>query len=100
MATSEYKTFLEAPKSYYTINLATKNGMAAANKYISDNNLGNNAYAFAFGPTMKSAKILYGVYSSVKEAREAMKTLDSNVLATKPYIDNISKHQALYAKYN
>lgn len=100
MSTSEYKTFLEAPRNYYTINIATKNGMAAASKYISDNNLGDNAYAFEFGPNMKSSKILYGVYSSIKEARDAMKLLDSKVLASKPYVDNISKHQALYAKYN
>ncbi len=63
MATSEYKTFLDAPKNYYTINIATKNGMAAASKYIRDNNLGDNAYSFEFGPSMRSAKILYGVYS-------------------------------------
>ncbi len=100
MATSEYKTFLDAPKGYYTINIATKNGMAAASKYIKDNNLGDDAYAFEFGPSMKSAKILYGVYSSVKEAKAAMKSLSSSVLDNKPYIDNISKHQALFAKYN
>ncbi len=100
MATSEYKTFLDAPKNYYTINIATKNGMAAASKYIKDNNLGDNAYSFEFGPNMRSAKILYGVYSSIEEAKVAMKSLSSVVLANKPYIDNIRKHQALYAKYN
>lgn len=100
MSTEEYKSFLEAPKGYYTINIATKNGMAAASKYIKENSLGDDAYAFEFGPSMKSAKILYGVYSSVKEAKAAMRELSSSVLANKPYIDNISKHQALYAKYN
>lgn len=100
MVTSEYKTFLDAPKSYFTINIATKNGMSAASRYIKENNLGDDAYAFEFGPSMKSAKILYGVYSSVNEAKAAMKLLDSSVLANKPYIDNISKHQALFAKYN
>lgn len=100
MATSDYKSFLEAPKGYFTINLATKNGMSAASKYIQDNKLGDSAYAFEFGPSMKSAKVLYGVYPSVKEAQAAMKTLSSEILANKPYIDNISKHQALYSKYN
>lgn len=100
MVTSEYKTFLDAPKSYYTINIATKNGMSAASRYIKENSLGDDAYAFEFGPNMKSAKILYGVYSSVKEAKAAMKSLSSSVLENKPYIDNISKHQNLYAKYN
>jgi adhesin transport system outer membrane protein len=49
---------------------------------------------------MNSAKILYGVYSSIKDAKRAMKSLGTQVLASRPYIDNISKHQALYAKYN
>ena len=100
MATSGYRTFLDAPKNYYTINIATKNGMSAASKYIRDNNLGDNAYSFEFGPSMRSAKILYGVYSSVEEAKVAMRSLSSVVLANKPYIDNIRKHQALYSKYN
>ncbi len=100
MVTSEYKSFLEAPKGYFTINIGTKKGMAAASRYIQENNLGDDAYAFEFGPNMKSAKVLYGVYSSVGEAKSAMRTLNQSVLSGKPYIDNISKHQALYSKYN
>jgi adhesin transport system outer membrane protein len=100
MATSEYKSFLEAPKNFFTINIATKNGMIEASNFIKENNLGDNAYAFEFGPSMKSAKVLYGVYSSVKEAKEALKSLSPSILSGKPYVDNISKHQALYAKYN
>ncbi len=100
MASSEYKSFLEAPKNYFTINLATKNGMNEAVQFIKDNNLDENAYAFEFGKNVKSTKILYGVYSSVKEAKDALRGLSSSVLALKPYVDNISKHQALYAKYN
>lgn len=100
MMESEPKSFLDAPKSYFTINIATKNGLVAASEYIKNNNLGEEAYAFEFGPQMKSAKVLYGVYSSVNEAKAAMKNLSDAVLENKPYIDNISKHQALYSKYN
>ena len=49
---------------------------------------------------MKGAKVLYGVYNSVREAKNAMRNLNSTVLSNKPYVDNISKHQKLYAKYN
>lgn len=97
---SEYKSFLDAPKNYYTINLATRNGMNEASKYIKENDLGKEAFAFGFGPQMKSAKVLYGVYSSVREAKEAMKNLSQKILDGQPYIDNIRKHQALYSKYN
>lgn len=100
MGASDMKSFLDAPKSYFTINVATKRGLSNANKYIEENNLGNSAYAFSFGPKMKSAKVLYGVFSSVKEAKKVLKTFTPGVLASKPYIDNIRKHQALYSKYN
>lgn len=97
---SDLQSFLNAPKSYFTINVATKRGLINANKFIADYSLSDAGYAFGFGPNMKSAKVLYGVFSSVKEAKEAMKTLNRDVLAGKPYIDNISKHQSLYSKYN
>ena len=49
---------------------------------------------------MKSAKVIYGIFKSVKEANIAMESLPASVKANKPYIDNILKHQKLYAKYN
>ncbi len=101
VSSSNYKSFLDAPKNYFTINLATfKTGMGAANSYIRENNLEDNAFAFQFGANNRNTKVLYGVYSSAKEARAAIETLGNEVLAGKPYVDNINKHQALYAKYN
>ena len=49
---------------------------------------------------MKNSKVLYGVYSTLTEAKNELKNLSKEVLSNKPYIDNISKHQALYSKYN
>ncbi len=96
----KYSSFLDAPRYYFTINLATKDGIREANRFIRDNNLGNEAFAFEFGPRMESAKVLYGVYRSVEEAKASMRYLSKEVLAGRPYIDNISKHQELYSKYN
>jgi outer membrane protein, adhesin transport system len=98
---SEYSSFLDAPSSYYTINITTTEGVDAAKNYISSNNLDkSNSYVYPFGPEMKSAKVIYGTFKSVKEANEAISKLPSSVIANKPYIDNISKHQKLYSKYN
>ena len=94
-------SFLDAPASYYTINITTTNGVEEANSYVSSNSLESaNSYVYPFGPEMKSAKVIYGIFKSVKEANEAIKNLPSSVIANKPYIDNIAKHQKLYAKYN
>ena len=93
------KSFLDASSSAYTINVATTNGIDAAKKYVMENNL-EKASTYSFGPEMKSAKVIYGVYDSVDEAKAAMSKLPSSVLANKPYVDTVLKHQKLYAKYN
>ena len=98
---SEYSTFLDAPESYYTINITTTEGLDAAKNYVSNNSLDkNSSYTYPFGPEMKSAKVIYGIFKSVKDANIAIESLPASVKANKPYIDNIAKHQKLYAKYN
>jgi len=98
---SEYKSFLEAPEGYYTINITTTEGLDSAKKFVNMNSLNSNdSYVYPFGPEMKSAKIIYGIFKSVKEASLALENLPASVKANKPYIDNISKHQKLYSKYN
>ena len=94
-------SFLEAPADYYTINITTTNGIDAAKNYVSSNNMdSSSSYVYPFGPEMKSAKVIYGTFKSVKDAQEAMNKLPSSVIANKPYIDNVSKHQKLYDKYH
>lgn len=98
---SEYKSFLEAPEGYYTINITTTEGLDSAKKFVNMNSLNSNdSYVYPFGPEMKSAKVIYGIFKSVKEASLALENLPASVKANKPYIDNISKHQKLYSKYN
>ncbi|CAM3867245.1 TolC family protein [Arcobacter cloacae] len=98
---SEYKSFLEAPEGYYTINITTTEGLDSAKRFVNMNSLNSNdSYVYPFGPEMKSAKVIYGIFESVKEASLALENLPASVKANKPYIDNISKHQKLYSKYN
>lgn len=96
-----YASFLDAPKSYYTLNVTTTKGLNAANEFVSGNGLDKmNSFTYEFGPNMQSAKVIYGIFESVKDAKAAMNSLPASVLSHKPYIDNISKHQKLYAKYH
>lgn len=96
-----YTSFLDAPKSYYTLNVTTTKGLNAANEFVSGNGLDKmNSFTYEFGPNMQSAKVIYGIFESVKDAKAAMNSLPASVLSHKPYIDNISKHQKLYAKYH
>ena len=59
-----------------------------------------NSFTYEFGTNMQSANVIYGICESVKDAQAAMNSLPASVLSHKPYIDNISKHQKLYAKYH
>ncbi len=93
--------FLDKPSSYYTVNLATKKSLDSADSFIKENKLYDfKAYAYEFGENEKSTKIIYGVFESVKEAKKAIESLPKKIKSTKPYVDNVSKHQKLYKKYH
>ncbi|WP_121627126.1 TolC family protein [Poseidonibacter antarcticus] len=94
-------SFLDASPRKYTINIATTNGLLKANEFVARKGLDSSqAYTYEFGPGMKSAKVIYGVFDSVKEAKAAIANFSEDLKAGKPYIDNISKHQKLYKKYH
>ena len=97
----EYLSFLDASPKAYTVNITTTKGLLKANEFVSSKGLDSaQAYTYAFGPGMKSAKVIYGTFNSVKEAKAAIANFSEEIKARKPYIDNISKHQKLYKKYH
>lgn len=96
-----YNSLLDAPSEYYTINITTTNGIQAARDYLSSNNFDiSDVYLYEFGPEKKNTKIIYGIFTSVDEAKEALNKLPESIIKNKPYIDNIKKHQKLFLKYN
>jgi adhesin transport system outer membrane protein len=97
----EYSSFLDASGKSYTVNITTTKGLAKANEFVASKGLDSTqAYTYEFGPGMKSAKVIYGIFDSVKEAKAAIANFPKDIKAGKPYIDNISKHQKLYKKYH
>lgn len=96
-----FESFQNAPDSYFTLNITTTEGLNAANNFVSSNGLDReNSYTFSFGPDMQSAKVLYGIFKSVKDANLALDSLPASVKANRPFVDNISKHKKLYNKYH
>ena len=97
----EYASFLDASPKTYTVNITTTKGLSKANEFVAEKGLDSTqAYTYEFGPGMKSAKVIYGIFDSVKEAKAAIANFSKELKAGKPYIDNISKHQKLYKKYH
>ncbi|MGA1940517.1 TolC family protein [Arcobacter sp. YIC-310] len=98
---SSISELLNSSEKTYTINITTTKGLNAAKNYVQSNGLDSSkAYTYEFGPSMKSAKVIYGIFDSVKEAKAALSSLPKSVLKGNPYIDNVSKHQKLYKKYH
>ncbi len=100
VSNSDEPAFLSEEPSYFTINVTTTKGLSKANGFVKKSGLEGNAYTYEFGPGMKNAKVIYGVYKTSKEARAAIKSLPRSVRAGKPYVDNLAKHQKLYRKYH
>ncbi len=98
---SNISKMLNASKDKYTLNLGTTKGIEKANEFISLNSLDNqNSFAYSFGSNKENAKVIYGIFDSIKDAKNAIKNLPTDVLKNQPYVDNISKHQNLYRKYH
>ena len=92
---------LDASKDKYTLNLGTTKGLEEANEFVSLNNLDKqNSFTYSFGSNKENAKVVYGIFDSIKDAKNAMNNLPTDVLKNQPYVDNISKHQNLYKKYH
>ena len=96
-----YNFLLEAPIDYYTINIATLNKNEDIKNYLNKNDFDiSGVYNYSFGVNRENIKIIYGVFKSIDEAKDAMNKLPKSIIEKKPYIDNIKKHQKLFLKYN
>ena len=93
------KSFLSTPRGYYTLNLTTENSIKKSKHFLKKYNLLDEGYAFRYGKNLEKTKILYGIYSTYKEAKNSLNNLDINLKNRHhPYIDNIIKHQNIYNK--
>lgn len=96
-----FTSFQEAPSGYYTVNITTTEGIEAANNFVKNNGMDKDVtYTYPFGPEMASAKVIYGIFKTVKDANIAIDNLPASVKSNKPYVDSVAKHQKLYDKYH
>ncbi|MGB5867524.1 MAG: TolC family protein [Arcobacteraceae bacterium] len=93
-------SFLNAPKEYYTINLATLFNSKDATKF--ENRYGEKIelFVFKFGADKTYYKAMSGVFESEQQALEAISKLPSRLKRNKPRVERISIKQNLYYKYN
>ncbi|NQY93264.1 MAG: TolC family protein [Campylobacteraceae bacterium] len=100
-SSSKIQEFLNTQPKYYTLNITTENGLNEADYVLRKYKMLDAGYTFEYGKGEGKAKVLYGTYSSYKEAKEALNNLNIAVVKRhSPYIDSVNKHQKLYKKYN
>lgn len=93
--------FLNASATKYTVNLATFTAEERANKFITSNNLQENAFAFKFGEPSQFFKVMYGIYDTYAEATEAINAINKQIIGkNQPRVEPIEIKQLLYKKYN
>lgn len=94
------KRFLDAPKEYYTLNLATLPFEENTITFKEKNRSYIEIFTFPFGYDKVYYKAMGGIYKSYDEAQEALSNLPEQLLKNNPRIEQISIKQQLYKKYN
>jgi len=94
--------FLSAdPSIYYTTNMAVFMNEDNAKRFVQRNNIKNNTFTVAFVKNGKTYyKVMYGLYSNKKDAKEAIKNLPKNLSRNKPTIEGVARKQVLYKTGN
>ncbi len=95
------KEFKDLQTKKYTISILTldskKNTDLIKNRY----SLNEDVVTYKLmNDGKKYYKVLYGVYETRKDAQKAIEGLHPKLQNNQPFVDRISKHQKLYAKYN
>jgi len=92
--------FLNAPKEYYTLNLATLYTQESGQDFYLKNSDAIDIFVFKFGQESTMYKAMGGIYSTYEEAQEVLEKLPNNLQKNKPRIEKIGIKQKLYFKYN
>lgn len=93
--------FFNRDSRFFTITLVTflKKDMLPET-FFSMYNLGNNVLAYPIGTVNNYYRVLYGLYNSSEEAKEAIRELPYLLRKNLPYISRIKTNQKKFESYN
>lgn len=93
--------FSNRDSNFYTITLITflKEEMNVE-KFLSIHNLRHDVLAYSIGSVNNYYRVIYGLYDSSKEAKEALKDLSFELRKNVPYISRIKTNQKKFESYN
>ncbi|PLY09810.1 MAG: hypothetical protein C0625_01025 [Arcobacter sp.] len=93
--------FFNENSSLYTITLITflKNEMSPE-KFFNMHNLTKNVLAYPIGSVNSYYRVIYGLYESSEDARNAIENLDPELRKNIPYVSRVSTNQKKFESYN
>lgn len=95
------KEFFNRNSRFFTITLITflKKEMLPE-EFFSMYNLSNTVLAYPIGTVNNYYRVIYGLYNSSEEAKEAINNLPYNLRKNLPYISRIKTNQKKFESYN
>ncbi len=92
--------FFNRNSNKYTITLTTfLKDTIDVDKYFSIYGLVENSLAFPIGTKNSYYRVIYGVFDSAKEAKDAMSDLDENLRKNLPYVSKIRTNQKKFESH-
>ncbi len=93
--------FFNRDSSYYTITLITflKENMSIE-KFLNMHNIKNDALGYSIGSVNNYYRVVYGLYGTATEAKNAIKDLNYELRKNVPYISRIITNQKKFEHYN
>jgi septal ring-binding cell division protein DamX len=93
---------LKKGSKYYSISLASFNFTNENNiqKFFKYNDISDKAVAHLYGKDKNGVRVVYGLYNSYDEAKEAIKQLSKRLKDNSPFVQKVTTMQHFYQKYN
>lgn len=93
--------FFNRESPYYTITLITflKDNMSAE-EFLRSYDINDNAIAYSIGSANNYYRVIYGVYRSSQEAKNAIENLTYQLRRNTPYVSKVITNQRKFESYN
>ena len=88
------KTFMSSPENHYSIYLVSFTSIDLAEKFRKDHKIVNNSLLVK--SIESNIYVMYGLYSTYKEAEDALSNLSDKLRINKPFIQKLKRAQVFF----
>ena len=89
-----HKTFMSSPENHYSIYLVSFTSVDLAEKFRKEHEIVNNSLLVK--SVESNIYVMYGLYSTYKEAEDALANLSDKLRINKPFIQKLKRAQVFF----